>query len=544
MAAHPREDGEGFTRFALPPPRQRLVLLTTCGRAFRPGEFPVNSTERSRTPAPGGVSATAALLLALPVLVFLLAVALVWLAERDSTRAASDRATAAARIVASSVRVMVESTLDRLELMDQELGSNPATFRPRSNLAGSGFYAALYDANGNTVASDGAREASVASNPDFRAVAAGKPWTVTPLIGGGGAVRLFGIARRLERDGEFAGVLTAFRPAEALSDVWATVALGPDSTVGLIRADGWLVTRFPVPAEPIDMSDQEVFREHLSRNPQGVYRSMKSPVDGHARLVAYERLDDLGIIAVASMSQTAAAEDFWSRVGSIMLFTAPVFLALLFLCGWTVLLLLRQERSRAQLQAAVAQNRVLFQEIHHRVKNNLQAVASLVKLQAAPVEMKEDLIRRIAAMTAVHQHMYETDQFGDLDVEGYLGRLLASLQESAPPGVGLDWRIAPLQVSPDQALPLGLIVNEVVANAFKHGFPHGRTGKVLVTLIRPDGSAEAILTITDDGVGIGNGAGQGLGSRLIAGLVSQLEGRSSTHTDKGAVFELRFPAKT
>lgn len=480
--------------------------------------------------------------MALPVLVFLLAVALVWLAERDATRVASERVTASARIVASSARVMVESTLERLELMDQELGSNPSRFRPRNNVAGSGFYTALYDTDGNTVAADGTLGASVASNADFRVLAEGKPWTITPLIGGENAVHLFGIARRLERNGEFAGVLTAFRPAEALSDVWATVALGPSSTVGLFRSDGWLITRFPVPVEAIDMSGHALFTEHLPRAPQGVYRSATSPVDGHARTVGYEALEDLGVVAVASMSQTAAAEDFWSRVRSITLFTAPVFIALLFLCGWTVLLLLRQERSRAQLEAAVAQNRVLFQEIHHRVKNNLQAVASLVKLQAAPAEMKEDLIRRIAAMTAVHQHMYETDQFGDLDVEGYLGRLLASLRESAPPGVELDWRIAPLQVSPDQALPLGLIVNEVVANAFKHGFPGGRAGKVFVSLDRPDGSPEAILRIADDGVGIGNTAGQGLGSRLISGLVAQLDGRSATHTDRGALFELRFPA--
>jgi two-component system, sensor histidine kinase PdtaS len=505
----------------------------------------VNPFRRSQTGAPGGVSATAGLLLALPVLVFLLAVLLVWFAERDAMRAASDQVAAAARVSASSARVMVESTLDRLELMDQELGPNPAAFRPRSNPSTSGFFIALYDTEGNAISAEGERGASVASNADFRALAAGKPWTITPLIGAGSAVNIFGIARRLERNGEFAGVLTALRPAEALSDVWATLALGPDSTVVLVREDGWLITRFPVPAEAVDLSKHELFTEHLPRASSGVYRNEVSPIDGLARTIGYERLDDLGIVAVAGMSQTTAAEGFWSRVRSIALFTAPVFVALLFLCGWTVLLLLRQERSRAALEAAVAQNRVLFQEIHHRVKNNLQAVASLVKLQSAPAQMKEDLIRRISAMSAVHQHMYETDQFGDLEVEGYLSRLLASLRDSAPPGVELDWRIGSLRVSPDQALPLGLIVNEVLANAFRHGFPAGKTGNVSVTLDRPDGSAEAILTIADNGVGMADGAAgsQGLGSRLIAGLVQQLEGKSSIVRDGGVRFELRFPVK-
>lgn len=500
---------------------------------------------RSQTGTPGGVSATAGLLLALPVLVFVVAVLLVWFAERDAMRATDDRVAAAARLSAANARLIVDSTLERLAVIDRDLGADPAEFRLPRSQPGSGFFVGLYDAEGATMTSEGGRGANIASNDDFRALAGGKAWTITPLIGASSAVHLFGIARRLERNGEFAGVLTAYLPADTLSEVWATVALGPDSTVGIIRADGWLVTRFPVPAETIDLSKHELFTEHLPRAPDGVYRSEASPIDGLARTIGYETVDDLGIITVAGLSQTAAAESFWSRVRSISLFAAPAFAALLFLCAWTVLLLLRQERSRVALEAAVAQNRVLFQEIHHRVKNNLQAVASLVKLQSAPAQMKEDLIRRIAAMTAVHQHMYETDQFGDLDVEGYLSRLLASLRDSAPPGVDLDWRIGSLQVSPDQALPLGLIVNEVLANAFRHGFPEGRPGKVSVTLDRPDGSAEAILAIADNGVGMADGAAvsQGLGSRLIAGLVQQLEGKSSVVRDNGVRFELRFPVK-
>jgi len=146
-------------------------------------------------------------------------------------------------------------------------------------------------------------------------------------------------------------------------------------------------------------------------------------------------------------------------------------------------------------------------------------------------------------MSAVHQHIYESDQFGALDAEGYLAKLLAGLRDSAPPGVDLDWRLAPLQVSPDQALPLGLIVNEVVANAFKHGFPNGKAGRVSVTLERPLEGKEAILTIADTGVGMSEipSGGMGLGTRLIAGLTQQLEGKAATVRDNGVRFELRFP---
>ena len=186
---------------------------------------------------------------------------------------------------------------------------------------------------------------------------------------------------------------------------------------------------------------------------------------------------------------------------STALVAAPIFIAMVFLCGWAILLLLRHEKNRVELEQALAANQMLFQEIHHRVKNNLQQVAALIRLQQAPAAMKEDLTRRIVAMSAVHQHIYESDQFGALDAEVYLARVLAELTRSAPPGVILEWRLAPLQLSPDQALPLGMIVNEVVSNAFKHGFPDG-TGKVDITLTRPLEGNDEVLTIADNGAGM------------------------------------------
>jgi len=225
---------------------------------------------------------------------------------------------------------------------------------------------------------------------------------------------------------------------------------------------------------------------------------------------------------------------------------APIFLALVFLSGWAILLLLRHERNRVQLEAALAQNRVLFQEIHHRVKNNLQQVMSLIRLQQAPAAMKEDLTRRIAAMSAVHQHIYESDQFGVVDAEAYLARVLTGLRDSAPPGVILDWTLAPLQLSPDQALPLGLIVNEIVSNAFKHGFPDGRPGSVRITLEQPVDSTEAVLAVADNGVGMAEtpAGGMGLGTRLITGLAQQLGGRTNIIRGNGVRVELRFPVVT
>ena len=502
----------------------------------------MTSALKPQTTGPGGVRAAISLLLLIPVLVPLFAAALIWLSERDIARAGEDRVTAAARIVSADVRNMVESALDRLRRMDDALGPDPAAFEPRAGISGDGIVL-LHDATGNTVQRGGIRGANIADNAEFKALAGGEPWTVTPLLGQAGALRFFGVSRRVERNAQFAGVLTALLPADGLSDVWGEVGLGPESAIGVIRDDGWLVTRYPVPADVISLADNELFTEHLPKAADGVYESESSPIDHIARTVGYQSLKDLGLIVVASMSRSSTTDAFWSRVASTSLVAAPVFIVMVALCGWAILLLMRHERSRADLQAALDQNRVLFQEIHHRVKNNLQQVAALVRLQQAPAAMKEDLTRRIAAMSAVHQHIYETNQYGALDAEAYLAKLLAGLRDSAPPKVDLDWRLSPLHVSPDQALPLGLIVNEVVANAFKHGFPEGRAGRVSVTLERPLEGNDAVLTITDNGVGMAEtpSGGMGLGTRLIAGLAQQLEGKHAVTRDNGVRFELRFP---
>ena len=498
---------------------------------------------RRMTGKPGGIRAAIVLLILIPVLVPLFAALVIWLGERESAVAANERLASSARVASANVRLLVESTLEQLRGYDERLGSDPARFEARPAPATEGLIG-LYDARGLQIGPGGNRGASVADNDVFEALAQGKSWMITPLLGAPNSVRFFGIARRIERNGAFAGVVTEYLAADILATTWSNVALGPDSTVGLIRSDGWLVTRYPVPQQATNLSGAQLF-ENVKAAPEGVYVSAASPVDGVARRVAYQTLPDLGLVVVVSMSRTSATEALWSRVGSTAMVAGPIFFAMIFLCGWAILLLVRHEKNRVELERALAENKMLFQEIHHRVKNNLQQVASLIRLQQAPAQMKEDLTRRIVAMSAVHQHIYESDQFGVLDAEAYLAKVLTSLRESAPPGVMVDWKLAPLQLSPDQALPLGMIVNEVVSNAFKHGFPDGRAGTVDVTLTRPLAGNDAVLTIADNGVGMSEtpAGGVGLGTRLISGLGAQLQGKVNVTRGAGVKFELKFPVE-
>lgn len=490
---------------------------------------------------PGGVRAAIGLIFLIPILVPLFAVLLIWLSERDVNTAANERVTSAVRVVGANVRLTVESTLERLRIYDTQLGPNPARFVPQQGDIANTL-TAVYDAEGRSIQRGGGRGQNILAIEEFNALKAGKPWAITAMLGNASTLRFFGIARRIERDGKFAGVVATYMAADVLSGVWDELNLGAGSTVAMIRSDGWLVTRFPVPPEGVNLSDQPVF-EHLKTAPTGAFTADSSPFDRISRRVGYAELKDLGLIVTASMSLTSTTEAFWERVGYTALVAAPVFFALVVLCGWVILLLLRHERNRRELEVALGQNRVLFQEIHHRVKNNLQQVMSLIRLQQAPPAMKEDLTRRIAAMSAVHQHIYESDQFGVLDAEAYLARVLTGLRDSAPPGVVLSWKLAPLQLTPDQALPLGLVLNEIVSNAFKHGFPEGRPGKVEIALQRPLEGNDAMLIVTDNGVGMAEtpAGGMGLGTRLISGLAQQLGGKVSVARENGVRVELRFP---
>ncbi len=490
----------------------------------------------------GGIRGAIALLILIPVLVPLFALLLIWLGERDVASAASERVASGARVVGANVRQLVETTHERLRLYDEKLGDDPAAFRPQAG-AIENTLTVLFDADGRPIQRDGQRGANSGPNTEFETLKAGAPWAIISMQGNSGSLRFFGIARRIERNGKFAGVVTTYIAADALSDVWGQLALGPGSTVSMIRKDGWLVTRFPVPDKAINVSDQEMFSRQLPKSPEGVFNSPPSPIDNLTRLVAYTTLEDLGLVVTATMSLAAITDAFWARAGYTSLVAAPFFFALLLLCGWAILLLVRHERNRTELETALSQNRMLLQEIHHRVKNNLQQVMSLIRLQQAPAAMKEDLTRRIAAMSAVHQHIYESDQFGVLDAEAYLARVLTGLRDSAPPGVAIEWTLAPLQLSPDQALPLGLILNEIVSNAFKHGFPNGRPGKVEIVLSRPLEGNEAVLVAADNGVGMSEtpSGGMGLGTRLISGLAQQLGGQPVVTRDNGVRIELRFP---
>jgi two-component sensor histidine kinase len=515
---------------------------------------PVASRRRARDGARRWEAADTVILAAIALLVLVFAVFgfLVWQGYYSTLRQAETKAQNAAGVVADEAQWVVGSARGLLTQLALASETDPAGAAPvRKPILDAAAQAlpadvvvAIYDAQGNATSGSGSGQlpASIAGRDYFAAVAGGEDWALSaqeqdPESG----EPVFAVAKRLTRSGAFAGVAVMAISDRVLESFWQKQDLGPDSTISLVRDDGWVIARYPPLEEPLDLGTLPVF-ETLSAGEAGTYVSERSPADGVSRVVAFRHVPEVGLIAIASVSRDAVLENLWYAVRVILLLMAPIALALLLGALWTARLLRQSAQSRRNLEAALAHNEVLFREIHHRVKNNLQSVASLLQLQPIPREVKHEMGQRIAAMSAVHEHIYRSSSFDTVMVKDYLQTLIENIRAGADPDVRVVEEVQDLPVRRDDATPLGLIVNEVVANAFKHAFADRREGVVVIRLLR-DEPGVGRLQVGDNGVGFDpDKPAKGIGRRLITALTEQLQGQSTfSSAATGSRFTLTFP---
>ncbi|BAZ48781.1 signal transduction histidine kinase [Nostoc sp. NIES-4103] len=215
--------------------------------------------------------------------------------------------------------------------------------------------------------------------------------------------------------------------------------------------------------------------------------------------------------------------------------------------------LAERQKAEINLRSALAEKEVLLKEIHHRVKNNLQIVSSLLQLQSQTLKDPEvirvfrDSQNRIDSISLIHKNLYTSPNIGYLDVADYIENLATSLLISyqiVPGQIGLETNIDAVHLNVDQAIACGLIINELISNALKHAFPQQQTGQIMISLRNIDNSIEMI--IQDDGVGLPDDLDwsntDSLGLSLVYDLVTeQLEGSITVESNQGTVFKIQFP---
>ena len=491
------------------------------------------------------MSGAIALIATLLVLFIAVLALTLYQAYKDAEQRALDHAASASQVVATDANWIVELAKQALRRIDDELGpaiAENSTAMVRDlreavdDLPGA-VKVYVVDAQGRTILSTDPQIApiDIKDREYFSALAAGQRFhTSSLMVSRLNGEQIFVFSRRLERGGKFAGAAILSYDVKMLRDIWASLSFDEGSTVSLIRNDGMLVARYPLAAGPLDMSKYALFTDYLKRSPDGTYEAI-SPADGVARFVGYRIVPGTSLIAVASVGVRVAYAPFWKLAELTLLLGLPVALALAGGALWIVRLLMRDEKRKAELEHTLEINKLLFRDTHHRVKNNLQSVQSLVSMQNIPREAKADLQGRIAAMTAVHEHIYRLDRYSDVAAEQLIPDIVAPVLKTFGGTADAVYELDPIIVDRDHATPLALLVNEVVTNALKYGYPDGRPAAIHITL-KHEGE-RSHLTIADDGVGFDPAtATAGMGTRLIRAMVAQLQGSYAYSNGQGASF--------
>lgn len=214
---------------------------------------------------------------------------------------------------------------------------------------------------------------------------------------------------------------------------------------------------------------------------------------------------------------------------------------------------LERKKIEEKLNATVSEKEFLIKEIHHRVKNNLQIISSLLNLQSDNIHDKQikekytESIGRIKSIAIIHELLYRSKNLSEIRIKEYLEELVSYISDTYNLGervrVNLEVDVKNRTINLDKAIPCGIIINELMSNAFKYAFADGSAGTISVQL-KQDGKNNFQLSVSDDGVGLPKdidvNSTHTLGLQLVNSLVDQLGGKMKIDAEKGAAFSVSF----
>lgn len=214
------------------------------------------------------------------------------------------------------------------------------------------------------------------------------------------------------------------------------------------------------------------------------------------------------------------------------------------------------ERKQAleQIKTSLHEKEVLLKEIHHRVKNNMQVITSLLNLQSRTIKdgqalsVFQDSQNRVKSMALIHETLYQSKDLSRINFAEYLQKLVAHVSRSyriRPEAVKININVDDVSLPIDTAVPCGLIINELASNSLKYAFPADQSGEINITFERSD--AHYVLRVSDTGVGLPSNfdpeKSKSLGMKLVRMLTDQISGELGCHNGVGTTFEIKFPEK-
>jgi len=211
-----------------------------------------------------------------------------------------------------------------------------------------------------------------------------------------------------------------------------------------------------------------------------------------------------------------------------------------------------RKRAETRLSESLSEKETLLKEIHHRVKNNMQIISSLLRLQSRTIkdkavrEMFEASQSRIRSMALIHEKLYQSENLSKINFADYIKNLISylfSMYQVRSMTVKCKLNLEEHFLDINTAIPLALIINEIVSNSLKHAFPDGRTGELYVKM-KCNERGKCRICVGDNGVGLPDNLDLGntetLGMRLISDLVAQVDGRIKINKKNGVMFEITF----
>jgi two-component sensor histidine kinase len=330
------------------------------------------------------------------------------------------------------------------------------------------------------------------------------------------------------KDRQLLGVINLGIPSDSVIGVAPGLSQG---VMALVKHDGQLVA-----SRPIRDADLSRILAIPAVTPDDGARI--GATFGSLSVETVRDLPDYRLYAIATVPVLALLKPALWGIGGGFLVLTLLSLALLNVSH------LAQKKSR-EVEQALADNKVLFQEVHHRVKNNLQVISSLIRLQTdrVPKELAplmEETATRVRAISLVHEQIYMADKPSEVQLDIFLRKLVEQLGASLTAGGAVSSRLEPLTVELGRAVPVALLATEAITNAIKHG-ANGEDNPIIVTLRRDGG--EAVLQVTNGGSPAESDGRSGLGSRIMTALATQIDGKWSLEPAAcgGTRFTLAWP---
>lgn len=350
--------------------------------------------------------------------------------------------------------------------------------------------------------------------------------------------------RRAGPGGSFDGVVRISISPTYFGAFYRKLAL-EGGAITVLHRDGSILARHPeAPPAPAALLADSALMARIAQANRDVFVG-RSPVDGRKRIYAYARLADLPVYVGYGFGQREVLQRWYERIAASGLYFIPAALALAILAfyAWRSHddLEATVDLRTGALSAALAEREQLLKEVHHRVKNNMQIISSLIRMQERVGTSSEETIRRVQAMALVHDLIATQGEFAAVDLGAYTHRLIDTMRSGPGHGIAFEVEASPVAIVLDRAMPFALILSEVVTNAIRHAFKE-RRGTIEVSLSQGVGSVR--LRVHDDGFGFNSEVdGRGFGLRLVESLAKQLDATLSFEREHGTTFTMTFPAR-